>query len=377
MASKYRIKVSAMRNTRDGGYYLVVDNIYMRTTPGGANINTITSGVASAYSVYQTNVASNALPGQANYYHSALTTQASMNAGNLWWEYDFNDNYIFITEYTIQSRNDVWWQYDTPTAWNLEWYSPLENQWVVIDSRTGVSWTQNELKTFTFSYSFYWKAYAGRNNLTVNSNYLFKTTSSGIEIYNSSYSGIGFISSGHVVFGYYFNAGHANDDYLYIGTNNSGIVRSPMSSIASGVYNNLSVYKQFPDILSNEVLDIHGNGDYICAITSSGVDEIKISTGDRYYTTVSGASRCFQTTSGIYYLVSGSLNAVYTLNSNWTTPDYFYNESTHPSLFNVNYMYDLHIKDGVIYLATNNGVIIIKEERGSEVSSDYKRFKEI
>jgi hypothetical protein len=76
-------------------------------------------------------------------------------------------------------------------------------------------------------------------------------------------------------------------------------------------------------------------------------------------------------------LVSGTLNAVYTLNSDWTTPDYFYNESTHPSLFNVNYMYDLHIKDGVIYLATNNGVIVIKEERGSEVDSDYKRFKEI
>jgi hypothetical protein len=150
-----------------------------------------------------------------------------------------------------------------------------------------------------------------------------------------------------------------------------------MTSIASGIYDDLSVYKQFPDISSNEVLDIHGNGDYICAITSSGIDEIKISTGDRYYTTVSGASRCFQTTSGIYYLVSGSLNAVYTLNSNWATPDYFYNESTHPSLFNVNYMYDLHIKDGVIYLATNNGVIVIKEERGAEVDSDYKRFKEI
>jgi hypothetical protein len=347
----------------------------MRTTPGGTNINTITSGTASASSVYQTNVAANALPGQANGFHSALTTQASMNAGNLWWEYDFNDDYVFITEYTIQSRNDTWWQYDSPTAWALEWWDFRIGTWVVVNTQSGVSWSQNLLKTFTFDYDYY-LPYIGRSNLTSNTDYIFKTTESGIHIYDTSYSGLGFISSGPLWNNYYYNVIHSDDSYLYIGTN-SGIVRSPMTSIASGIYDDLSVYKQFPDISSNEVLDIHGNGDYICAITSSGIDEIKISTGDRYYTTVSGASRCFQTTSGIYYLVSGSLNAVYTLNSNWATPDYFYNESTHPSLFNVNYMYDLHIKDGVIYLATNNGVIVIKEERGAEVDSDYKRFKEI
>jgi len=376
MASKYRIKVSAMRNTRDGGYYLVVDNIYMRTTPGGTNINTTTVGTASAYSVYLTNVASNALPGQANYYHSALTTQASMGAGNLWWEYDFNDDYVFITEYTIQVRNDSWWQYDSPTAWVLEWWNSRANAWEVINTQSGVSWSQNELKTFTFSYNGYWLFYTGRNNLTSNTDYIFRTTESGVHIYDTAYSGLGFISSGPLWNNDYYNVIHSDDSYLYIGTN-SGIMRSPMPSIASGVYNNLSVYKQFPDILSDKVLDIHGYGDYLCAITNSGVDEIKISTGDRYYTTVSGASRCFQTASGIYYLVSGTLNAVYTLNSNWTTPDYSYNVSTHPALFNVNYMYDLHIKDGVIYLATNNGVIVIKEERGSEVNSNYKRFKEI
>jgi hypothetical protein len=150
-----------------------------------------------------------------------------------------------------------------------------------------------------------------------------------------------------------------------------------MSSIASGVYTNFSAYKQFPDILNNEILDIHGHGDYICVITSSGIDEINTDTGNRYYTTILDASRCFQTASGIYYVVSGTLNAVYDLTSNWITPDYFYNSSTHQSLFNVDFMYDLHIKDGVIYLATNNGIIVIKEERGSESSSDYKRFKEI
>jgi hypothetical protein len=187
MASKYRIKVSAMRNTRDGGYYLVVDNIYMRTTPGGTNINTITSGTASASSVYQTNVAANALPGQANGFHSALTTQASMNAGNLWWEYDFNDDYVFITEYTIQSRNDTWWQYDSPTAWALEWWDFRIGTWVVVNTQSGVSWSQNLLKTFTFDYDYY-LPYIGRSNLTSNTDYIFKTTESGIHIYDTSYS---------------------------------------------------------------------------------------------------------------------------------------------------------------------------------------------
>jgi hypothetical protein len=389
MPTKYRIKIYnilAMPRPGDSVGYPGFEDMFMRLTPGGSIVNLTSSGTATASSEYGGGyTALAALSGQSNWWHSAATNQAALDAGDVWWQYEFNADNVYIQEYTMRTRPDApWWAYDTPKTWKLEWYSPFLSTWIVVDERTNISWTQGELKTFSIPFGQdVLLPYSGR--ITFNNNYIFRSTVSGVEVYNTVPIRLGFINSGFYYYdpfhGTYYgaltNVAWADEDYLYIGTNQSGILRSPMSSISGGVYNDLQTYKNFPDITSNNVLDIHGYDDYLCVITNSGIDEINTNTDVRYYTTVSGASRCFQTASGIYYLISGTLNTVYNLTSDWTIPDYSYNVLTHPSLFNVDVMNDLHVRDGVIYLATNNGIIIIKEERGSEASSDYKRFKEI
>jgi hypothetical protein len=375
MSTKYRIKIyNVLTYPRPGytGCFIAIDDVFMRTVSGGAIVNLITSGTATAHSVWTTYVASYALSGQANFWHSAETTQANMTAGNAWWQYEFTADNVFIKEYTMRTRSDGYWSSDTPKTWALEWYNPATSSWIVIDERTNISWSQNELKTFLVS-SF--RDYSGRDMLAFNNNYIFKPTISGIEIYNTTPTRLGFISSGNPYFGSLMNVVWANEDYLYIGTSQSGVLRSPMSSIASGIYNNVQTYKSYPDITNNNVLDIYGNGDYLCVATTSGVDELHISTADHYFTTVSGAQRCFQTASGIYYTISGNLHAVYDLNSNWTTPSYTYNSTKHESFVEVNTINDLVVVSGVICVGTNAGVVTIFEARGNERTSPYKIYK--
>jgi hypothetical protein len=284
----------------------------------------------------------------------------------------------------MRSRGDSSWANDTPITWNLEWYDSSTSTWFVVDVRSNISWTAaSQLKTFSINNIQSIPIYYGRSALALNSNYIFRPTVSGIEVYNTVPAKLGFINSGSHYRDMYTNENYntfmnvvwANEDYLYIGTDVSGVLRSPMSSIASGVYDNIQAYKSYPDITNNNVLDIYGNGDYLCVATASGMDELHISTADHYYTNVSGAQRCFQTASGIYYTTAGNLHAVYDLNSNWTTPSYSYNSTTHESFIEVSTINDLVVVSGVICVGTNAGVVTIFEARGNEPTSPYKIYK--
>jgi len=382
MSTKYRIKIYNVSSMRG---YIAIEDIWMRTVVSGTVVNLVASGTATAFSNYDGNyIAAAALSGQSYYWHSGGTTQAVLTAGDAWWAYDFNADAVYIREYTMRSRGDSGlWLNDSPKNWVLEWYNPSTSTWIVIDERTNVSWTASELKTFSINRSQVIPTYYGRNTIALNNNYIFRSTASGVEVYNTVPTRLGFINSGthyrdvftNENYGVFVNVVWADDDSLYIGTDVSGVLRSPISSISGGVYNNVQAYKSYPDITNNNVLDIYGNGDYLCVVTASGIDELHISTADHYFTTVSGAQRCFQTASGIYYTTAGNLHVVYDLNSNWTTPSYSYNSTKHESFIEVNTINDLVVVSGVICVGTNAGVVTIFEARGNERTSPYKIYK--
>jgi hypothetical protein len=83
----------------------------------------------------------------------------------------------------------------------------------------------------------------------------------------------------------------------------------PISTVTGTII--LEPFKSFPDITNNYVNYIHGNGDYLCVATISGVDRYKFSTNEREYTFIEQPNKCFQTTVGdYYYYVNPSFNVV-------------------------------------------------------------------
>lgn len=53
-----------------------------------------------------------------------------------------------ITSYSLTSFNSVHYQY-CPGAWNLQW-SDDNSAWTTVDTRSSITWTQNQKQTFSF-----------------------------------------------------------------------------------------------------------------------------------------------------------------------------------------------------------------------------------
>ena len=213
-------------------------------------------------------------------------------------------------------------------------------------------------------------------NVWVNDPYIYKATVSGIKVYDL---GLGFLLN----FVDYENASSvwANDDYMYMGTSVSGIYRCAISTVTGTA--TLEPYKQYPDITDNYVYYIHGNGDYLCATTVSGVDHYDLITGSGIYTTLSDTSKCFQTARGEFYYSynpqesNKELHVVYDNINNWSkeTVGYIYTIE--------NYINDLYVTEktsrydegNVIFLATSSGVTVIEESPGNEENNNFKYYK--
>jgi hypothetical protein len=136
-----------------------------------------------------------------------------------------------------------------------------------------------------------------KKNIWFKSPYVYKPTTSGVNVYDLSSETL--VKT--ILFSNETNSVWANDDYLYIATSNSGIYRCAINTISGTPI--IEEYKNLPDITSNTVNYIHGNGDYLCTATTSGVDRYKLSDDTREYTTQNYVTKCFQTTNGDYYYV--------------------------------------------------------------------------
>ena len=165
----------------------------------------------------------------------------------------------------------------------------------------------------------------------------------------------------------------ANNDYLYVGTVNSGIIWSPMSSISGAVYDDFSIYKTYPDICNSNVNYVHGAGNYLCVTTISGVNIIDLTTNSGIYTNTSIiADKCHQmpdTTS--YYIYDDKLRTVYS-----DTSTYLYQSSDDiiPSGVEMNDLYVVSGTKNLILLATTDGVVMIEENKGNETNSRFKYY---
>lgn len=216
----------------------------------------------------------------------------------------------------------------------------------------------------------------GCYNTWTNDPYIYKATISGINVYDLEMGSLlNFID--------YENASSvwANDDYMYMATSISGIYRCDVLTVTGTV--SLIPYKQYPDITDNHVYCIHGNGDYLCATTISGVNHYDLTTGSGIYTTLSGVSKCFQTERGefcyTYTLqsVNSELHVIYDNTTNWDR------ESTGYIYTTTNDINDLHVtektsrySDGnVIFLATISGAVVIEERPGDEENGNFKYYK--
>jgi hypothetical protein len=143
------------------------------------------------------------------------------------------------------------------------------------------------------------------SNIWTTDTYIYRATTSGLAIHDYSTEAlITFVPMPA-------SSVWADNQYIYVGTTTSGVLRSVTSGTIS-----FTTYKEYPNITSNTVNYIHGAGNYICIATESGIDRYNISTDDRATNFAAGPKKCFQTTAGDYYYVVNQEDPVYGLEDN-------------------------------------------------------------
>ena len=205
-------------------------------------------------------------------------------------------------------------------------------------------------------------------NIWTTDNYIFESTVGGVNVYNTSAVLSGTVNSESPV-----TCTWADNNYLYLGTTLSGILRTSIASISGGVFNNLSYYKQGSDLTDDHTNYVHGAGNYLLVATVAGIDQFDLTTDNRLYTTtLSGATKCFQTTtSGFYYAVGGTLERTY---DDGSTFSYSPGAGIIPQGVSIN---DIHVNEfanNVIFLATTSGIVVIEEDKENESNCRFKYY---
>jgi hypothetical protein len=194
-----------------------------------------------------------------------------------------------------------------------------------------------------------------------------------VESYVNVYDRLTEILSGTIYHNSDINSVWANNDYLYMATTNSGVLMSPMSSISGSIYDDLSIYKTYPDINSENVNYIHGAGNYLCVATVSGVHIFDLTTNSGVYTNASiVADKCHQLADRTsYYVYDDKLKTVYNDDSTYL---YGSGDGIIPTILGMNDLYVVSGDKNIIYLATTSGVAVVEENKGSELLSRFKYY---
>jgi hypothetical protein len=136
-------------------------------------------------------------------------------------------------------------------------------------------------------------------NLLKYSGYLFNATPYGIVVYDDDLVNLGVIELLNV------SCIGVNSEFLYIGTTNSGIYNYSINLVASGIFNQYSVFKQNESITSNFVRYLSCTDDYVLAATESGINRYDLSS-DSWYKCYpeKEVTKCWQATDGSAYYVT-------------------------------------------------------------------------
>lgn len=216
---------------------------------------------------------------------------------------------------------------------------------------------------------------ASHFNTWTNTPFIYKSTVSGVNVYDLETTSL-------LEFIEYENTScvWANNEYMYLATSVSGIYRCDVSTVTGT--STLVPYKQYPEITNNYVYYIHGNGDYLCVTTLSGVDHYNLTTGSGIYTTLSGVDKCFQTDRGEFYYsynpsdADKELHVVYDNTNNWVreTLGHIYVTEKHINDIYITEKTSRYNDGNVLFLATTSGAVIIEENPGNEENSNFKYY---
>jgi len=218
------------------------------------------------------------------------------------------------------------------------------------------------------------------NQVWADSDYVYTATTEEFTVFD------GELKSAYITYSGGFTTIWANDDTVFLGTNNGAkyVNKSCISGSTSSPYDLshcLNNYVSIHGATSDNIRYIHGNDDLMMWCTDSGIDVYKLEPyGFRSYTAVSDTRKCFMTSEGtFYYTISGSewsLNRVDSHLTNWSTPDYTYTAggSILASGIDIN---DIFVTEStssgglsnVVFVATSSGVYVIDEE--TDVSDVY------
>lgn len=224
-------------------------------------------------------------------------------------------------------------------------------------------------------------------------NPIYNVSTSGIEIYNVDVSTDYYIAYATLSG---VNAIAESNEKLLIGTTTSGILYIPTTTITNeNIYSpqdltgEVLLWKQYPDILDNYVKDISACGDYVCAVTASGVDHFNLGRSSSYDHSsglTAAATKCFQTCRGRFYYAAGTkIVTIYTHQCDWTegTIGYEYDSTISGTLLPPGgVINDISVVEGtsiynganLIFAATSSGVALIEERPGNEANSRYKWY---
>jgi len=225
-------------------------------------------------------------------------------------------------------------------------------------SFTDIGYTPSST-TFDFTPADYYQIWT-------DATYVYAALSTGLKIYEieseSEYAYINYTVGFNTVWG--------NDTRVFVGTFDAGIkylnktcisgsIVTPVDLI--GCLNNFSDLTYYSTLTSPSIVYLHGYGDVIGVVTTSGVDIIKIDPQSyRSFTTISGVRKCFMAAEKFYYTLYDRVNRVDNILGDWTTPSTSY--VTGSGIFEAGIeINDIYIFDGVLYTATTSGVYVIDE----------------
>ena len=216
--------------------------------------------------------------------------------------------------------------------------------------------------------------------------YVYVYTSSGLDIYDI----ISEEKYAYITYSGGFNTVWANNDKLFLGTNASGIKYINKTCISGSVSSPIDLYtclENFSNLTpyyvltSNNIQYIHGNDDLLGIVTNSGLDVVKLNPQSyRSCTLISGAKKCFMTSTGKFYYIidddnSSRVCCIYTSLVDWSEPDKCFIPGSGVLASGIA-LNDLFILEGTatnnyntICLATTSGVYLIDEN-----SNEYNLY---
>lgn len=204
--------------------------------------------------------------------------------------------------------------------------------------------------------------------------YVYTALSTGLKIYEieseSEYAYIDYTGG--------FNTVWASTNRVFVGTSDAGIKyfnKTCISGSTSSPYDLVGCLGSFSELTyystltAHSIVYLHGYGDVLGVVTTSGVDVVKIDPQSyRSFTTISGGRKCFMTADKFYYTLSDRVNRVDNIMGDWTTPSTAY--VTGSGIFTAGIeINDLYITNDTIYTATTSGVYVIDEN-----TQDYEIY---